>query len=150
MAACYRGSAPFDSPATRALVAKWVGFYKAHRGTLVQPVVHLRRADLQSWDGFMHVNPFAYTAGDEEEEHDGGGDEVALAMLFNPTAAPLSAAVALPLYYAGLAAGDAALVSVDGGAFAARAVGRGDAIVLQLEMAAVSVHTVVIRRQKQE
>ena len=49
----------YDTNATQAIYTKWVTFYKAHRGTIIQPVVHLRRPDMQGWDGFLHVNPFS-------------------------------------------------------------------------------------------
>ena len=34
----------------------------AHIATLIQPVVHLRRPDMQGWDGWLHVNPFVFGA----------------------------------------------------------------------------------------
>ena len=55
VAACYRGSRPYSLPTEQAMLTKWIGFYKAHRGSLIQPVVHIRRADMQSWDGWLHV-----------------------------------------------------------------------------------------------
>ena len=55
VAACYRGSRPYSMPAEKAMLTKWIGFYKAHRGSLLQPIVHIRRADMQSWDGWLHV-----------------------------------------------------------------------------------------------
>ena len=39
-------------------MTKWVSWYKAHRATLIHPIVHIRRADMQSWDGWLHINPF--------------------------------------------------------------------------------------------
>ena len=38
---------------------------KAHRATLIQPVVHLRRPDMQGWDGWLHVNPFGFGASED-------------------------------------------------------------------------------------
>ena len=47
MAACYRGYRVYDSDVTKALVKKWVDFYKQHRDILNSDVVHVRRADMQ-------------------------------------------------------------------------------------------------------
>ena len=41
--ACYRGPRLYDTDATRAVVRKWVDFYKAHRAILDSDIVHLRR-----------------------------------------------------------------------------------------------------------
>ena len=55
-AACYRGAELWNNATEagkkiKASTEKWVRFYKNHRETLIQPVVHLRRADMQDWDG---------------------------------------------------------------------------------------------------
>ena len=99
VAACYRGSRPYSMPAEKAMLTKWIGFYKAHRGSLIQPIVHIRRADMQSWDGWLHVNPYAYGGAEEGAEE---GAEVGVAMLFNPTMKAMQARVSVPLYYTGL------------------------------------------------
>lgn len=135
VAACYRGDVLYDTNATRAVVIKWVSFYRAHRRTLIQPVVHLRRPSMQGWDGWLHVNPFGY--GSE-------GREVGVAMLFNPTDAPLATTISLPLYYTGLT--DVAFVSVDGGDFVKVPLDRMYRIALSISMDARSIHTVVINR----
>jgi hypothetical protein len=31
----------------RDMIKRWVEFYKQHRSTLIQPIVHLRRPDMQ-------------------------------------------------------------------------------------------------------
>ena len=61
--ACYRGPRLYDTEATRAVVRKWVAFYKAHRAILDSDVVHLRRPDGRDWDGLLHVNPDQPTRG---------------------------------------------------------------------------------------
>lgn len=38
-AACYRGAALYDNDDTKAIVTKWVNFYKKHRQTLISPIV---------------------------------------------------------------------------------------------------------------
>lgn len=97
--ACYRGPRLFDAETTKAVVKKWVDFYKAHREILESDVIHLRRPDGRDWDGLLHVNPQAKERG--------------LAFVFNPLPEPVSRRIRLPLYYAGLT--DSATVRVEGG-----------------------------------
>ncbi len=88
--ACWRGPRLYDSPETLAVVKKWVAFFKANRRILTGDFIHLRRADGRDWDGWMMCdaqNP---------------GPEKAIAFFFNPTPAPLTRTIALPLHYAGL------------------------------------------------
>lgn len=86
--ACYRGPRLFDSEETKALVKKWVSFYKENRAILESDVIHLRRADGRDVDGVLHVNPALPTRG--------------LAVFYNPTNAPIEREWNLPLYYTGL------------------------------------------------
>ena len=86
--AAYRGPRLYDSDSTRAVVKKWVDFYKRYRAILDSDVIHLRRADGQDIDGLLHVNP--------QVQHKG------LAVLYNPTDRTLSKILKLPLYYTGL------------------------------------------------
>jgi hypothetical protein len=99
--ACYRGPRLYDTEATRAVVKRWVSFYRENRRILDADVVHLRRPDGRDWDGLLHVDPDprARTRG--------------LAALHNPLPAAIEREVRLPLYYAGLV--DAAVVRVDSG-----------------------------------
>ncbi len=87
--ACYRGPRLFDAPQTKAVVRKWVAWFKEHRAILESDVIHLRRADGRDWDGILHVNPALPTKG--------------LAMLYNPLTLAITREVALPLRYTGLA-----------------------------------------------
>jgi hypothetical protein len=98
--ACYRGPQLYDSEQTKAVVAKWVSFYKAHRAILDSDVIHLRRPDGRDWDGLLHVNPSLKEKG--------------LAILFNPLDRAITRRISLPLYYTGLRT--TAKVYVDGGA----------------------------------
>jgi hypothetical protein len=86
--ACYRGPRLFDTDATKTVVKKWVDFYKAHRAILDSDLIHLRRADGQDWDGWLHVNPAL--------------NECGLAMIYNPLSEPIQRLIRLPLYYTGL------------------------------------------------
>jgi hypothetical protein len=99
--ACYRGPRLFDSPETKALVSKWVSFYKQHRDVLDNgDLVHLRRPNGLDWDGVLHANP--------------SGKEKGLACLYNPLTEEITREIRLPLHYTGLR--KAAHVSIDGGA----------------------------------
>jgi hypothetical protein len=86
--ACYRGPRLYDTDATRAVVKKWVDFYKSHRAILDSDIIHVRRPDGQGIDCMMHVNAQL--------------KEKALAMVFNPTEAKQKTTLTLPLYYTGL------------------------------------------------
>jgi hypothetical protein len=86
--ACYRGPRLYDSEETKALVKRWVGWFKSHRAILESDVVHLRRADGRDVDGLLHVNPSLPERG--------------LAVLWNPLPEMVEREVTLPLYYTGL------------------------------------------------
>ncbi|MDX2029099.1 MAG: alpha-galactosidase [Blastocatellia bacterium] len=96
--ACFRGPRLYDSPETKALVIKWVTWFKQHRDILESDVIHLRRADGRNLDAVLHVNPALPTKG--------------LVMVYNSGDAPLRQEIVLPLYYTGLS--DAARVSERG------------------------------------
>lgn len=97
--ACYRGPRLYDAEPTRAVVKKWVSFYKAHRAILDSDLIHLRRADGRDWDGWLHVNPRLPERG--------------LAFLYNPLDQPIDRTIRLPLYYTGLSS-DASIEREDG------------------------------------
>lgn len=86
--ACYRGPQLYDAPETKALVEKWVDFYKKHREVLDADIIHLRRPDGRDWDGILHVNPT--------------GEEKGLLMLYNPLDEEIRRNIAVPVYYTGL------------------------------------------------
>ena len=86
--ACYRGPRLYDTDATKAVVQKWVAWFKAHRDILESDLVHLRRADGRDLDGWLHVNPNLKQCG--------------LAMLYNPLDTEVHRTFTLPLYYTGL------------------------------------------------
>ena len=137
-AACYRGGQLWNAskPSGAAIknsLKKWVSFYKAHREALIQPVVHLRRPDMQSWDGFLHVNPFASAGGD-----------IGVGMLFNPTDSKIDAFVNMNLYYTG--ATDSVVISINGADTKKVTLSRDYSFDLQLTMPPKSSHTVVITR----
>jgi hypothetical protein len=86
--ACYRGPRLYDTDETKALVRKWVDFYKTHRAILDSDVIHVRRPDGRDLDCILHVNPALKTKG--------------LAMVYNPLDHAVERELRLPLYYTGL------------------------------------------------
>jgi alpha-galactosidase len=86
--ACYRGPRLYDTDETKAVVKKWVDFYKRHRPILDSDIIHVRRPDGRDVDCILHVNPQLKTKG--------------LAMIYNPLDQPVTREVKLPLYYTGL------------------------------------------------
>jgi hypothetical protein len=129
VAACYRGYRIYDTPATKAMVMKWVAWYKQYRDILTSDLVHVRRPDMQSLDCYMHVNPFLQTR--------------ALAMVFNPTPAPLSTTLSLPLYYAGLTTD--ARVAQEGGEVAKYALDREYNIQVKISLKARGITWFVVQ-----
>ncbi len=86
--ACWRGPRLYDSDETKALVKKWVTFYKTHRQVLDGDLIHLRRANGLDWDGWLHINP--------------QGKEKGLLFVFNPLTEEIERTLHIPLYYTGL------------------------------------------------
>ncbi|MFH0991041.1 MAG: alpha-galactosidase [bacterium] len=86
--ACYRGPRLFDTDSTKALVKKWVDWYKKYRKILNSDIIHIRRPDGRDLDAFMHLNPSLKEKG--------------MLMIFNPTGTEISKTLKIPLYYTGL------------------------------------------------
>jgi hypothetical protein len=86
--ACYRGPRLYDAPETKALVIKWVTWFKKHRAILESDLIHVRRADGRDLDVALHVNSRL--------------SEPALAVVYNPTDHAITKEITLPLYYSGL------------------------------------------------
>ncbi|WP_140939388.1 DUF1349 domain-containing protein [Sphingobacterium lumbrici] len=97
--ACYRGPQLYDTPETKAVVMKWVNFYKKHRDVLDSDIIHLRRPDGCDYDAILHVNPT--------------GNEKGLLMVYNPLNEPIKRKINVNLYYTGLT--DAVRISEQGG-----------------------------------
>jgi hypothetical protein len=85
--ACYRGPRWYDTEETKALVIKWIAFFKKYRTILESDIVHVRRPDGRDLDCILHVNPTATPRG--------------LAMVYNPLDTPVTKNLTLPLYYTG-------------------------------------------------
>lgn len=86
--ACYRGPRLYDTPETRAVVKKWVDWFKSHRDILESDVIHVKRADGVNLDCVLHVNPSLATK--------------AMAVVYNPGDTELEQEIVVPLYYSGL------------------------------------------------
>jgi len=86
--ACYRGPRLYDTDETKALVKKWVDFYKEYRDILDSDIIHVRRPDGRDIDCILHVNPHSKRKG--------------LAIVYNPLDRTVSKKLRLPLYYTGL------------------------------------------------
>lgn len=86
--ACYRGPRLYDTDETKAVVERWVDFYKRHRAILNSDILHLRRADGRDLDYILHVNPALKEKG--------------LLMVYNPLERPVAKTLTVPLYYTGL------------------------------------------------
>ena len=86
--ACYRGPRLYDTDATRALVKKWVDWFKTYRDILESDMIHGRRADGRDLDWMLHVNP--------KLKHKG------MLVVFNPLKTEMTRRLTVPLYYTGL------------------------------------------------
>jgi len=86
--ACYRGPRLYDTEATRAMVKRWVDWFKAHRDILESDLIHGRRADGRDVDWMLHVNPALREKG--------------LLVVFNPLDEPVARTLRVNLYYTGL------------------------------------------------
>jgi len=86
--ACYRGPRLYDTEKTKALVIEQITHYTKYREILNSDIIHLKRADGRSWDGFMHANPLLKEKG--------------FLMVFNPTNETIQQTIKIPLYYTGI------------------------------------------------
>ncbi len=98
--ACYRGPRLYDTDRTKALVRKWVDWFKAHRDILESDVIHGRRADGRDLDWMLHVNPKLRRKG--------------MLVVFNPLERTREKTLHVNLYYTGLT--EVARISERGGA----------------------------------
>ena len=118
--ACYRGPRIYDTADTKAVVKKWISFYKQHREVLDSDIVHLRRPDGRDWDGILHVNP--------------RGRERGLAFFYNPLPEEITREIRVPLYYTGLSR--SARVSVEGAAARILQLDRSESVTLKVRIPA--------------
>jgi hypothetical protein len=121
--ACYRGPRLYDSDETRAVVMRWVDFYKRHRAILESDIIHIRRPDGRDYDAILHVNPMLRERG--------------LAVVHNSLDAPITRTIRLPLYYTGLTR--TASIRIEGGPARRTPLGRDYAVEVRLTVPAGGV-----------
>lgn len=127
--ACYRGPQLYDSPQTKALVKKWVNFYKQHREVLDSDIIHLRRPDGRDYDAILHVNP--------------NGAEKGLLMVYNPLDEPVKRELRINIYYTGIE--NIAQVSEQDGKSRSMKVAPNGELLLQVDIPAKSQTWFVIK-----
>jgi hypothetical protein len=126
--ACYRGPRLYDTPETRAVVKRWVDFFKKYRDILESDIIHVRRADGRDIDCLLHVNPQLTIKG--------------LAMVYNPLDRELQRDLTLPLYYTGL--DDTARIRERDGVSRTYQLDRHYNVTINLQMAAKSATWFVV------
>lgn len=94
-----RGKRLYDTPETKAMVAKWVNWFKQYRDILTSDIIHLGRPDGRDIDLMLHVNPQIENKG--------------MLIAFNPTDREITKTVKVPLYYTGIR-GNAKITAADG------------------------------------
>ncbi|QDU27325.1 hypothetical protein ETAA8_24120 [Anatilimnocola aggregata] len=82
-----RGHRLYDGPKSKAMLLKWMTWYKKHRDLVQGDIIHLRRPDGRSLDYTLHVDP----------KHKRG-----MLLVFNPLQHPVTKTLTVPLYYTGL------------------------------------------------
>ena len=118
--ACYRGPRLYDTDRTRAMVKRWVDWFKAHRDILESDLIHGRRADGRDLDWMLHVNPKLREKG--------------LLVVFNPLDQPLERSLRVGLHYTGLT--ETARVREEGGPPSVQPLGRDSTIDLPVRVPA--------------
>lgn len=83
-----RGNRLYDTPETKAMVAKNINWFKKHREILTSEIIHVNRPNGRDLDCMLHVNPFIKEKG--------------MVVFFNPTNRKITKAMKLPLYYTGI------------------------------------------------
>lgn len=126
--ACYRGPRLYDTDRTKAMVKRWVEWFKAHRDILESDVIHGRRADGRDLDWMLHVNP--------RLEHKG------LLVVFNPLTEAREKTLRVNLYYTGLTT--TARVSHEGGPAKEYSLDRGYCIDLPVRVGPEAMTWLVI------
>lgn len=94
-----RGNRLYDTPETKAMLTKWINWFKQYRDILTSEIIHVNRPNGRDLDCMMHVNPFI--------------DHKGMVIVFNPTDKDITKEMELPLYYTGLK-GKATITGGDG------------------------------------
>lgn len=83
-----RGNRLYDTPETKAMVTKWIHWFKKYRDILTSDIIHVSRPTGRDLDCMVHANPFI--------------DHKGMVVVFNPTERDITKEIKLPLYYTGL------------------------------------------------
>jgi hypothetical protein len=83
-----RGHRLYDGPQSKAMLQKWMAWYRQHFDVIHGDIIHLKRPDGRSLDYYLHVNP--------------SGKEKGMLLVFNPLNHEVSQTLEIPLYYTGL------------------------------------------------
>ncbi|MEO5716817.1 MAG: LamG domain-containing protein [Luteolibacter sp.] len=83
-----RGHRLYDGPESKAMLLKWMGWYKKHSDVILGDIIHLKRPDGRDLDYTLHVNP--------------KGTEKGMLLVFNPLDHEVSKTLDVPLYYTGV------------------------------------------------
>ncbi len=128
--ACYRGPRLYDTPRTRDMVARWVGWYREYRDILESDLIHGRRADATGLDWMLHVNPRLERKG--------------MLVVFNPLTDEVTQTITVPLYYAGLT--ERAEIRPEDGEGAVHEIARDYSVELECTVPAEGFRWYVVRR----
>lgn len=126
--ACYRGPRLYDTPKTKAMVKRVVGWYKKHREVLEGDLIHLRRADGQALDYWLNVAPRAAEKG--------------MLVVYNPLDKDITKTIKIPLYYTGLK--EKANISVADGPSKAYTLDRNYTVAIEVTVKANSYTWAVV------
>ncbi|MHB1037350.1 MAG: hypothetical protein ACYC35_22485 [Pirellulales bacterium] len=116
--ACYRGPRLYDTDRTKAMVKRWVDWFKEHRDILESDLIHGRRADARDLDWMLHANPKLKEKG--------------LLVVFNPLGQAVTRTLRVNVYYTGLS--DKVQVREEGGPAKTLPVGRDYTIELPVQV----------------
>ncbi|WP_140939380.1 LamG-like jellyroll fold domain-containing protein [Sphingobacterium lumbrici] len=127
-----RGNRLYDTPETKAMVSKWINWFKKHREILTSEIIHVSRPNGRDIDCMLHVNPFIAEKG--------------MVVFFNPTDKVVKKEMKLPLYYTGIK-GEAKLTGADGNTIVKAMDAKSD-ITVQVEIAPGGTAWYVIQESK--
>ncbi|MGO4292221.1 LamG-like jellyroll fold domain-containing protein [Chitinophaga sp. RAB17] len=94
-----RGKRLYDTPETKAMVAKWTNWFKQHRAILTSDIIHIARPTGRDLDAMFHVNSSI--------------EEKGMLVIFNPTDKAITRQMKVPVYYTGIT-GNAKVTDKDG------------------------------------
>ena len=85
-----RGHRLYDGPQSKAMLLKWMSWYKKYFAIIHGDIIHLKRPDGRGLDYYLHVNSKP------------GAKEKGMLLVFNPTPVEVTKTLDIPLYYTGL------------------------------------------------